>query len=169
MLGVERTMTWAAGGPTYGAHSDTGVAAPRTSWVLAEGATIGGFNTFYLLQNPTTTAAEVKVQYLLSTGQRIEQIHPVAPLSRTNIWVNKDDARTGGGGDVGDDHVAEQRPGGGGAVDVPQQRQRTVQRRPQQRRGGRSGVAVVPGRGRDRRHVRRVRPHRQSQRARRPT
>ena len=37
VLGVERTMTWAAGGPTYGAHSDTGVAAPRTSWLLAEG------------------------------------------------------------------------------------------------------------------------------------
>ncbi len=91
VIGVERTMTWAAGGPAYGAHSDVGVTAPRTSWVLAEGATIAGFNTFYLLQNPTTTAAEVKVQYLLATGQRIEKIHPVAPLSRTNIWVNKDD------------------------------------------------------------------------------
>ena len=91
VIAVERTMTWAAGGPAYGAHSDVGVTAPRTSWVVAEGATIGGFNTFYLLQNPTTRAAEVKVQYLLATGQRIEKIHPVAPLSRTNIWVNKDD------------------------------------------------------------------------------
>jgi hypothetical protein len=90
VIGVERTMTWANGGPTYGAHSDVGVVEPRTSWVLAEGATIGGFNTFYLLQNPTTNVADVKVQYLLSTGQRIERIHPVAPLSRTNIWVNKD-------------------------------------------------------------------------------
>ncbi len=91
VLGVERTVTWAAGGPTYGAHSEIGVAAPRTSWMMAEGATIGGFNTFYLLQNPTTTAAEVKVEYMLSTGQRIEKIHTVGPLSRTNIWVNKDD------------------------------------------------------------------------------
>lgn len=90
VLGIERTMSWAAGGPIYGAHSDTGTDAPRTSWMLAEGATIGGFNTFYLLQNPTTSPAEVKVQYLLSTGQRIERIHPVGPLSRTNIWVNKD-------------------------------------------------------------------------------
>jgi hypothetical protein len=90
-IGVERTMTWAAGGPTYGAHSDVGVVEPRTSWVLAEGATIGGFNTFYLLQNPTTNVADVKVQYLLSTGERIEKTHLVAPLSRTNIWVNKDD------------------------------------------------------------------------------
>jgi hypothetical protein len=91
VIGVERTMTWAAGGLAYGSHSETGVTEPRTSWLLAEGATIGGFNTFYLLQNPTTTQADVKVQYLLSTGQRIEKIHAVAPLSRTNIWVNKDD------------------------------------------------------------------------------
>ena len=90
VIAVERTMTWAAGGPAYGSHSDTGVMAPRTSWLFAEGATIGGFNTFYLLQNPTTDAAEVKVQYLLSTGDIIERVHPVAPLSRTNIWVNKD-------------------------------------------------------------------------------
>ena len=90
-IGVERTMTWAAGGAVYGAHSDTGVAAPRTSWVLAEGATIGGFETFYLLQNPSPTPAQIKVQYLLATGARIEKVHVVGPLSRTNIWVNKDD------------------------------------------------------------------------------
>ena len=41
VIGVERTMTWAAGSAAYGSHSDTGVTAPRTSWVLAEGATIG--------------------------------------------------------------------------------------------------------------------------------
>ncbi len=90
-IAVERTMTWAAGGPAYGAHSENGVPAPRTSWVLAEGATIGGFNTFYLLQNPTDWSADVKVQYLLSTGQQIEKVHTVGPLSRTNIWVNKED------------------------------------------------------------------------------
>ena len=84
-------MTWAAGGPTYGAHSEIGVAAPRTSWVLAEGATIGGFNTFYLLQNPTNETAQVKVQYLLAGGDRIEKIDPVPARSRVNIWVNKDD------------------------------------------------------------------------------
>ena len=93
VVGVERTVTWAAGGPTYGAHSETGVAAPRTSWTLAEGATMAGFNTFYLLQNPTTETAQVKVQYLLATGERLEKVHPVAPLSRTNIWVNKDDPK----------------------------------------------------------------------------
>ena len=91
VIGIERTMTWAAGGLAYGSHSETGVAAPRTSWLLAEGATIAGFDTFYLLQNPTDSTAKIKVQYLLSSGERIEKIHDVAPQSRTNIWVNMDD------------------------------------------------------------------------------
>lgn len=90
-IGIERTMSWAAGGLAYGAHSDTGVAAPRTSWVLAEGATIAGFDTYYLLQNATDQVAQVKVQYLLATGERIEKVHAVGAQSRTNIWVNKDD------------------------------------------------------------------------------
>lgn len=93
VLGVERTMQWAGGGMAYGSHSDTGVAAPRTLWFLAEGATTSNFNTFYLLQNPTTTQADVRVQYLLATGERIEKMYPLAPLSRANIWVNKDDPR----------------------------------------------------------------------------
>ena len=90
VIGVERTMSWAAGGATYGAHSETGVAAPRTSWVLAEGATIGGLQHVLPAAESDDRGGEVKVQYLLSTGERIERIHPVAPLSRTNIWVNKD-------------------------------------------------------------------------------
>ncbi len=93
VLGIERTMQWAGGHLAYGSHSDTGVAAPRTSWFLAEGATTNGFDTFYLLQNPTTTQAQIRVQYLLATGERIEKMYPLAPLSRANIWVNKDDPR----------------------------------------------------------------------------
>lgn len=90
-IGIDRTMLWAGGGEAYGAHSETGIAAPRTSWLVAEGATIGGLNLFYLLQNPTDQTAEVQVQYLLSTGTVIEKTHTVAPMARTNIWVNKDD------------------------------------------------------------------------------
>ncbi|MBA2353171.1 MAG: IPT/TIG domain-containing protein [Acidobacteria bacterium] len=89
-IGIDRTMEWAAGGVAYGAHSETGIAEPRTSWVVAEGATIGGFNLFYLLQNPTDESAEIKVTYLLATGQRIEKVHSVAAQARTNIWVNKE-------------------------------------------------------------------------------
>lgn len=91
-VAIERTMTWAAGGPVYGAHSDVGVAAPRTSWVMAEGTTTDQVNTFYLMQNPTTTTADVQVQFFLAGGQQIDRTYPVAPRSVTSIWVNTVDA-----------------------------------------------------------------------------
>ncbi|MGV3516271.1 IPT/TIG domain-containing protein [Luteitalea sp.] len=91
-VAIERTMTWAAGGPVYGAHSDVGVAAPRTSWVMAEGTTTDQVNTFYLVQNPTTTTADVQVQFFPAGGQQIDRTYPVAPQSVTSIWVNKVDA-----------------------------------------------------------------------------
>ena len=52
-LVVDRTMSWDATG--YGSHSETAVRSPATTWYLAEGATIGGFSLFYLLQNPAAT------------------------------------------------------------------------------------------------------------------
>ena len=56
-LGVARTMAWDTR-PTldpargYGMHTETGVVAPSTTWFLAEGSTVLGFDLFYLLQNP---------------------------------------------------------------------------------------------------------------------
>ncbi len=54
MVVVDRTMTWDATG--YGSHAETALAAPSTTWYLAEGATHGAFDLFYLLQNPNATA-----------------------------------------------------------------------------------------------------------------
>ncbi len=48
---VDRTLTW-GGTDAYGAHAETAVAAPALVWYLAEGATTGTLNLFYLLQNP---------------------------------------------------------------------------------------------------------------------
>ena len=53
---VDRTMTWDARG--YGSHAETSIAAPATTWYLAEGATHSGFNLFYLIQNPNATAGD---------------------------------------------------------------------------------------------------------------
>jgi hypothetical protein len=89
-IGIDRTVMWDPAQP-YGAHSETGIEAPRPVWYLAEGATHSGFNLFYLLQNPTDTVAEVLVRYMLGSGQVIERVHFVAARARTNIWVNKDD------------------------------------------------------------------------------
>jgi alpha-tubulin suppressor-like RCC1 family protein/Tol biopolymer transport system component len=87
LLVVDRTMSWdAANG--YGAHAETAVTAPALTWYLAEGSTVGGFNLFYLLQNPNATAAEVLVRYLRPSGAPLEKTYALAPASRTNIWVN---------------------------------------------------------------------------------
>ena len=55
---ADRTMTWNASG--YGSHAETSLAAPASTWYLAEGATHSGFNLFYLIQNPTPTATTVR-------------------------------------------------------------------------------------------------------------
>ncbi len=85
-LVVDRTMTWDATG--YGSHSESAVPAPATTWYLAEGATIGGFSLFYLLQNPAATPTTVQVRYLRTAGAPLVKTYVLPPRSRTNIWVN---------------------------------------------------------------------------------
>jgi hypothetical protein len=85
---IDRLMTW--GG--YAAHAETGLSAPATRWYLAEGATHGAFELFYLLQNPGTAAADVQVRYLRPGGNApIVKSYSVAPGSRFTIWVDQED------------------------------------------------------------------------------
>lgn len=86
----DRTMTW-DGARAYGAHAETAVEAPATTWYLAEGSTVGAFNLFYLLQNPGMTEAQVQVRYLLPSGVPLEKAYVLPPQSRTNIWVNQEE------------------------------------------------------------------------------
>jgi uncharacterized membrane protein len=88
-LVVDRTMSW--DGTGYGSHSDTAVRAAATTWYLAEGATIGDFSLFYLLQNPATTPTTVLVRYLRTAGAPLAKAYVLPPNSRTNIWVNEED------------------------------------------------------------------------------
>jgi probable HAF family extracellular repeat protein len=88
-LVLDRTMTWDSTG--YGSHSETAVQAPATTWYLAEGATIGGFSLFYLLQNPAATPTTVQVRYLRPSGSPLVKTYVLPARSRTNIWVNEED------------------------------------------------------------------------------
>ncbi len=89
---ADRTMRWDASG--YGSHAETSVAEPRTSWYLAEGATLGGFQLFYLVQNPNAAAADVEVTYLLPPpAQAVTRTYTVPARTRQNIWVNLEDPR----------------------------------------------------------------------------
>ena len=89
---VDRLMTWDA--TAYGSHAETSVSRPLTRWYLAEGATIGGFDLFYLVQNPSDTEAHVEVRYLLPSPQApVVKTYDISPRSRFNIWVNFEDAK----------------------------------------------------------------------------
>jgi hypothetical protein len=74
-LVADRTMTWDA--TSYGSHAETAIDAPASTWYLAEGATIGTFELYYLIQNPNAVPLtdEIEVTYLLPP--------PQAPLVRT--------------------------------------------------------------------------------------
>ena len=95
---ADRTMAWDKVN-RYGAHSETAVAAPALTWYLAEGATHGAFNLFYLLQNPNASAAQVRVRYLRPAGAPLEKTYSLPPNSRTNIWVDLEQFPDGSGND----------------------------------------------------------------------
>lgn len=86
---ADRTMAWDTS--HYGAHAETSIGRPLTRWFLAEGATINGFELFYLVQNPNPTAAQVEVRYLLPSGVPLVRQYSVPAASRFNIWVNLED------------------------------------------------------------------------------
>ncbi len=84
---ADRTMRWDARG--YGSHAETSIAQPLTTWYLAEGATIAGFNLFYLVQNPGDQEARITVTYLLPEPRPpITKSYTIGAGRRENIWVN---------------------------------------------------------------------------------
>ena len=86
---VERTMTWSRGS-RFGSHSERAVAAPSTSWFLAEGATHGAFDTFYLIENPNDATADIQVSYLRPNGlPPIALPYSVEGHTRKTIWVDE--------------------------------------------------------------------------------
>ncbi|MFN8058324.1 MAG: S8 family serine peptidase [Vicinamibacterales bacterium] len=87
-LVCDRTMSW--GAEHYGSHAETGIDAHgSSSWYLAEGSTLGGFQLFYLLQNPTDQPTVADVTFLLPAPLApVTRSYALAPHSRTTVWVN---------------------------------------------------------------------------------
>ena len=86
-LVIDRTMSWDASG--YGSHAETSLAAPASTWYLAEGSTSGDFVLFYLIQNPNASALTATVRYLRPFGQApIVRSYTLPPASRTTISVD---------------------------------------------------------------------------------
>ncbi|MGE3844610.1 MAG: FG-GAP repeat protein, partial [Vicinamibacterales bacterium] len=83
---ADRQQWWDA--TAYGTSAERSVDAPALTWYFAEGATHGGFDLFYLLQNPNDTAADVLVRYLLPSGAPLEKTYSLPAQSRFNIWAD---------------------------------------------------------------------------------
>ena len=66
--------------------------ALSASWFFGEGYTGGtpslSFDTFLLLANPGSTAANATVTFLLEGAPPIVKQYPLLPTSRQNVWVD---------------------------------------------------------------------------------
>lgn len=89
---VERTMRWPHG-RALGAHASSALAEASTTWYLAEGATSGPFDLFYLVENPGAAEASVQVTYVRpSPKPPLLRLYQVPASSRLTIWVDVEDA-----------------------------------------------------------------------------
>jgi hypothetical protein len=92
---ADRTVTWGSGG--YGSHTETAVLQPATTWYLAEGATGGGFELLYLLQNSNSTEVQVDITYLLTAGAPLVKRYTVPAKGRLTIPVDNEEIPAGSG------------------------------------------------------------------------
>jgi hypothetical protein len=86
----ERAMYWPGDDTPFGeGHASSGLTTTALEWVLAEGR-VGGpsaYTTYILLANPTSTAANVSVNFLRENGATVGKSVTVEPNSRFNIDV----------------------------------------------------------------------------------
>lgn len=89
---ADRRMTWdrVSG---YGSHASSGVPSPSTTWFFAEGATVGGLQTFLLLQNPGAIDGTADVEFLLADGTPVSRTYVVPAGTRHTVWVNQEGGR----------------------------------------------------------------------------
>ncbi len=85
---AERAMYYSYMGKMPGGEASPGVSIPSLSWYFSEGYTVGSFDTWLLLFNPSDSAAQVRCRYLLESSKVIEQNYMVSPGSRTTISVD---------------------------------------------------------------------------------
>jgi hypothetical protein len=91
LVAVERSMDWTDGSESapQGSHAESGIPSPQTRWYFAEGDTSGRFDLFYLLQNPGTAPATVRITYLRRAPLApIVRTYAVEPASRRTIPVD---------------------------------------------------------------------------------
>ena len=83
---VERSMFFPlAPTPFAGGTGASGVTAPATRWILAEGSS-GVFSTFILIANPGATDGTITARYLKGDGTTVTETRAVPAGSRATLW-----------------------------------------------------------------------------------
>ena len=155
---VDRTMTWGGG---YGSHAETALAAPSTTWFLAEGATHGRFSLFYLLQNPGAAPATVAVDLPAPCAGRPGHAPVHAGRGIAFDHRRRRDRGARGHRRLGQDRVRRADPRRARDVRGHAQPGADLRGRARRRRGHGDQHAVVPGRRRDRIVLRPLLPDRE--------
>ena len=153
---VDRQMWWDTTS-AYGTNAESSLQAPSLQWYFAEGATQGGFDLFYLLQNPSDSPARLSgfdppsVGGPLGKDLRRAAAKPLHHLGRHG-------GLSGGFGRACTRRYRRRRRRRGAQRRADHRRARhvsfppgrVVRGRASERRRGSTGAALVPGRGRDR-------------------
>ncbi len=92
---AERAMYFGTSPIFRGGHESAGVTAPSATWLLAEGATGAGFETFILVANPGSEAADVTFTFLPENGAPASITRTVGAASRITINPESDEALAG--------------------------------------------------------------------------
>jgi DNA-binding beta-propeller fold protein YncE len=86
---VAERATYLAHSGYVGSTESPGIPAYSTTWYAAEGATAGGFDTWILMANPSTTStATANLTFLTSTGAVSGPTVVIPPLSRRTVRAN---------------------------------------------------------------------------------
>jgi BarA-like signal transduction histidine kinase len=73
-------------------HESAGVIAPATDWFLAEGATGAYFDTFVLVANPNSSAANLTFTYVTETGATVTRNRTLAANTRLTVNLEEEGA-----------------------------------------------------------------------------
>ncbi len=88
-IAVERARYWNAGtARNDGGHDTMGATALDTAWHFAEGRCGNGFETYLLLLNPGSGAANVTITFVQDSGVYVTQNVTVPPTSRLAVKVS---------------------------------------------------------------------------------
>jgi SpoIID/LytB domain protein len=85
---AERAMYFNCGGRRGGSAS-AGAPATSSRWYFAEGYTGGKFDTYILVQNPSTEQADVKLTFMVPGGRTAVKTLHARPCSRVTVHVDE--------------------------------------------------------------------------------